>query len=145
MRRILAALAVARLAAVTSVALPLQMLAVERGWRLAARLPPWWHRRALAALGVRVHVHGAPDPVRPLLVTPNHVSWLDISVIASLMPISFVAKAEVATWPLFGLFAKLQRTVFVDRTRRTAAGRKCDLANAGPAVLIAERRHPMLP
>lgn len=123
MRRFLAALAVARLAAVTSVALPLQMLAVERGWKLAARLPPWWHRRALAALGVRVHVHGAPDPVRPLLVTPNHASWLDISVIASLMPISFVAKAEVATWPLFGLFAKLQRTVFVDRTRRTAAGK----------------------
>ncbi|MBV5266130.1 lysophospholipid acyltransferase family protein [Pinisolibacter aquiterrae] len=123
MRRFVAALAIARLAAVTLVALPTQMLAVRRGWRLSRRLPIWWHRNALAAMGVRVSVHGAPVADRPLLVTPNHVSWLDIPVIASLMPISFVAKSEVATWPLFGLFAKLQRSVFVDRTRRTATGR----------------------
>ncbi len=122
MRRIAASLAVARLAAITAVALPLQMLAVRAGWRLAATLPVWWHRRALAALATRVQVTGAPVGDRPLLVTPNHCSWLDIPVIASLMPISFVAKAEVATWPLFGLFARLQRTVFVDRTRRSATG-----------------------
>ena len=122
MRRVAASLAVAELAAITAVALPLQMLAVKADWRLARTLPVWWHRRALAALATRVRVTGAPAADRPLLVTPNHVSWLDIPVIASLMPISFVAKSEVAGWPLFGLFAKLQRTVFVDRTRRTATG-----------------------
>lgn len=123
MRRVVAVLAIARLAAITAVALPTQMLAVRLRWPLARRLPVWWHRRALGALGVRVSVRGAPVGGRPLLVTPNHASWLDIPVIGSLMPISFVAKAEVASWPLFGLFAKLQRSVFVDRTRRTATGR----------------------
>jgi len=114
--------AIAVLVILTLAALPVQLVAHRRGWRLAATLPVWWHRRALAALGVRVRVVGAPCRDRPLLVTPNHVSWLDINLIGSLMPLSFVAKSEVAGWPLFGLFAKLQRTVFVDRTRRTATG-----------------------
>ncbi|MDK9695885.1 MAG: 1-acyl-sn-glycerol-3-phosphate acyltransferase [Siculibacillus sp.] len=122
MRRLAAGLALVKLAALTIVALPVQMLAVRGHPGLAKRLPVWWHRRALEALAVRIEVKGTPITDRPLLVTPNHSSWLDIPVIASLMPISFVAKAEVAEWPLFGLFAKLQRTVFVDRTRRTATG-----------------------
>lgn len=115
--------AIAVLVILTLAALPVQLVAHRRGWRLAATLPVWWHRRALAALGVRVRVVGAPCRDRPLLVTPNHVSWLDINLIGSLMPLSFVAKSEVAGWPLFGLFAKLQRTVFVDRTRRTDTAR----------------------
>lgn len=123
MRKVGAAFALARLALLTLVALPVQMLAVRRGWALARTLPVWWHRRALAAAGVRIARTGAPVADRPLLVTPNHCSWLDISVIAATMPISFVAKSDVAGWPVFGLLAKLQRTVFVDRTRRTATGR----------------------
>jgi len=122
MRRLAATFALARLAALTAVALPVQLLAVKAGWRLAATLPVWWHRHALEALAVRIRVTGTPVVDRPLLVTPNHASWLDIPVIAAQMPISFVAKSEVAEWPLFGLLAKLQRTVFVDRTRRTATG-----------------------
>jgi 1-acyl-sn-glycerol-3-phosphate acyltransferase len=123
MRRILAGLSLARLAVITLIALPVQMLAVKRDWGLARTLPVWWHRRVLGAAGVRVRLTGAPVEGRPLLVTPNHCSWLDISVIASLLPISFVAKSDVASWPVFGLLAKLQRTVFVDRTRRSATGR----------------------
>jgi 1-acyl-sn-glycerol-3-phosphate acyltransferase len=143
MRGVVAVLAVARLAAITAVALPTQMVASRFDWPLARRLPVWWHRRALAALGVRVRVNGAPASTRPLLVTPNHCSWLDIPVIGSLMPISFVAKSEVATWPLFGLFAKLQRSVFVDRTRRTATGKAADelgrrLAEGDCMVLFPE-------
>ena len=87
MRRTLTVLAVLRLALVTAIALPVQMLAVRRGWGLARTLPVWWHRRALAAARVTVRVTGAPADGRPLLVTPNHSTWLDISVIASLMPI----------------------------------------------------------
>ena len=122
MRRIAAALALARLSALTAAALPLQMLAVRADWRLAATLPVWWHRRALETLAVRVRVTGTPVGDRPLLITPNHSSWLDIPVIGSQMPISFVAKSEIASWPIFGHLARLQRTVFVDRTRRTATG-----------------------
>lgn len=143
MTRLLAVLAVARLIALTLVALPTQMVLVRLGLRSASRLPVWWHRRALAAMGVRVRVSGAAVGDRPLLITPNHASWLDISVLGSLMPLSFVAKAEVAGWPVFGLFARLQRTVFVDRTRRTAAGRAASelggrLARGDAMVLFPE-------
>ena len=51
----------------------------------------------------------------------NHTSWLDITVISTLAPVSFIAKREVASWPLFGTFARLQRSIFIDRTRRKGA------------------------
>jgi lyso-ornithine lipid O-acyltransferase len=70
--------------------------------------------------GVRVRVEGKPPGRAPTLVLANHVSWLDIPVLSSLTPLSFIAKSEVAGWPVVGLFAKLQRSVFIDRTRRNA-------------------------
>jgi 1-acyl-sn-glycerol-3-phosphate acyltransferase len=54
------------------------------------------------------------------------VSWLDILVLSAVAPVSFVAKREVNGWPFFGSLARLQRTVFVDRTRRHAVGRSHD-------------------
>lgn len=122
MRRFVAVVSLLPFVLLTLPAIAVQALAQRRGWGLARTLPGWWHRRALAALRVRVRVTGRPVADRPLLVTPNHCSWLDIPVIGSLAPLSFVAKSEVASWPLFGLLARLQRTVFVDRTRRHATG-----------------------
>jgi lyso-ornithine lipid O-acyltransferase len=69
-------------------------------------------------LRIRVRVSGEPVRSRPVLFVSNHVSWADIIVIGSLAPVAFVAKSEVASWPLVGVTAKMQRTVFVDRTRR---------------------------
>jgi 1-acyl-sn-glycerol-3-phosphate acyltransferase len=77
-------------------------------------IPLLYHRTLLALLGVRVRVSGAKPEAGVLLVC-NHLSWFDIVVIGSLLPVSFVAKKEVRSWPLFGLLAQLQRTVFVDR------------------------------
>ena len=68
--------------------------------------------------GLRIEVNGRLARDAPVLVLANHVSWLDISVIGSLGPLSFVAKSEVERWPVVGLFARLQRTVFIDRARR---------------------------
>ena len=118
-----ALIAILGLAVVCLVLIPAQLVAMLVGWRGAMRkLPFWWHKAAIRLLGVRVHVHGAPSDARPLLITANHVSWLDIVVIGSVMPLSFIAKSEVAGWPIFGQFAKLQRTVFVERERRAKTG-----------------------
>lgn len=118
-----AVLVIAGLAVLSAVLIPAQLVALATGWRRAARvLPLWWHRAATRMVGIRVHVHGAPAKERPLLIASNHVSWLDITVIGSIMPLSFISKAEVASWPVFGLFAKLQRSVFVERERRTKTG-----------------------
>ncbi|MEM8856417.1 MAG: lysophospholipid acyltransferase family protein [Pseudomonadota bacterium] len=103
--------------------IPLQLIALGLKRRKMARtLPLLWHRAATRLIGIRIHQHGTPSPDRPLLVVANHVSWLDITVLGALMPLSFIAKSEVATWPVFGLFAKLQRSVFVERERRAQTG-----------------------
>ena len=89
--------------------------------RLAGDLPTRFHRVFLRLFGVRVTQSGTPPaPGEAALVLANHVSWLDILVLGSLRPLSFVAKSEIAGWPVVGTLARLQRTVFIDRTRRTA-------------------------
>lgn len=122
---IAAARAVVATFGLTSVALvlmPVQWLSMKLNAPLQKHIPVLFHRCACRLAGVRVTVHGAPSGQRPLLVTANHVSWSDIIVLGSLMPLSFVAKSEVGTWPVFGTFARMQRSVFVDRQRRTRTG-----------------------
>ncbi|HZI31470.1 MAG TPA: lysophospholipid acyltransferase family protein, partial [Candidatus Binatia bacterium] len=77
-------------------------------------------RRHLRIFGYSADVSG-PIPKSGLLVS-NHLSYLDILAIASTTPAVFVSKAEVRHWPLFGWFAAIAGTVFVDRTRRTQVG-----------------------
>jgi lyso-ornithine lipid O-acyltransferase len=107
--------------------LPFHLLGLAIGGRAAGRVPVVWHRFVIFLLGIKVIVTGRPAAERPLLLLSNHMSWLDITVLGSLMPLSFIAKSEVADWPLFGWFAKLQRSVFIDRQRRHATGATADL------------------
>ena len=106
----------------TLVLMPVQLLAIRRGWKIATDLPMTWQRLAWRLIGMRVTVVGTPAPP-PVLMVSNHTSWLDITVLAGIVkPLSFIAKSEVASWPVLGLLAKLQRTIFIDRTRRIDAG-----------------------
>lgn len=73
-------------------------------------------------LRFKIRIVGVPIRDRAVLFVSNHVSWADILVIGSIAPIAFVSKAEVGNWPLVGPTARLQRTVFVDRTRRQQTG-----------------------
>ena len=98
---------------------PTQLMALRFGWRIAGWVPVAFHRVFLWLFGVRVLVRGRPPHRTPTLVLANHVSWLDIAVFGSLRPLSFIAKSEVAGWPVVGLFSKLQRSVFIERARRT--------------------------
>lgn len=92
------------------------------------KLPGWgfiathYYRLLCAILGIHVRVAGAPVHDRAVLFVSNHVSWADILVIGSIVPIAFVSKREVENWPLVGVTARLQRTVFVDRARRHQSG-----------------------
>jgi len=101
--------------------MPLQLLALLSGTKARSRFLPIYHRWLLRLIGIRISVRGELGP-GPALIAANHASWLDIPVLASLAPISFIAKMEVKSWPLFGQMARLQRTVFVDRQRRSATG-----------------------
>jgi lyso-ornithine lipid O-acyltransferase len=102
-----------------------------------------YYRALCAVLRVRIHIVGTPMREKPTLIHSNHVSWLDIPVISAITPIAFVAKKEVASWPVVGIAAKLLRTVFVDRTRRLQthevnAEIAQRLTEGDPVVLFAE-------
>lgn len=108
--------------ALTLPLMPLQQFFVWIWPRMARVLPMHYHRLVRRILDVRVEVVGAAPGQGPLLIASNHVSWLDIVVLSSVAPLSFIAKKEVGSWPFFGSLARLQRTIFVDRNRRHATG-----------------------
>lgn len=101
-------------------------------WRLAGRRSPW-PRRFLGAVaraaGMRVRVAGAPLR-RDVLFVANHLSWLDILVLAGASGTAFVAKAEVAEVPVVGWLAKLNATVFVARSERRGVRGQADALRA---------------
>jgi len=101
--------------------MPVQWTGLALGSRWAETLPAFYHRWCCRILGFRVRLIGTPTDKRPALFAANHVSYTDITILGSLIPGSFIAKAEVANWPFLGWLAKLQRTVFVDRRIRNAA------------------------
>lgn len=106
-------------ALVTLALTPVQIVILLVARRCWWALPFLYHKLCCAIMGLKVRVVGAPATARPVLFVSNHVSYLDIPVLGSISPVSFVAKSEVAQWPGYGWLAKLQRTVFVDRRRNT--------------------------
>lgn len=125
-------------------------LLISLQWLLGKlHLPGWgfiasnYYRVLCALLSIRVRVVGRPTRDRAVLYVSNHVSWADILAIGSVGPVAFVAKSEVAGWPLVGITAKIQRTVFVDRARRHQAAEAVGqiverLAGGTSVVLFAE-------
>lgn len=91
----------------------------RRNRRDAAAKARWLQgtcRRALRVLAVETESRGAP--AHGAVIVANHLSYLDILVIAALTPVVFVAKKEVRSWPLFGWFAAKAGTRFIDRGKR---------------------------
>ena len=102
--------------------LPFQLIGIAFDLRLQRTIPHLYHRILCALIGVRIRQTGRRSTANPMLILSNHVSWLDICVVGALAPVVFVAKSEVAGWPLFGWLAKLQRTIFIDRKARHRTG-----------------------
>jgi len=127
----------------TPLLIAVQWLLVKLG------LPGWgaiavnYYRALCTLLRIRVRVVGEPVRNRAALFISNHVSWADILVIGSIAPITYVSKSEIAGWPLVGIAARSQRTVFVDRSRRHQTGDAIAeivkrLAGGTSVVLFAE-------
>ena len=119
--------------------MPVQVigLALRRQW--TSRLPVFYHRWCCRILGFRIRVLGTPTAERPVLFAANHISYTDITILGSVIPGSFIAKAEVADWPFFGWLAKLQRSVFVDRRVRSTATQRDAIGDrlaAGDALIL---------
>jgi 1-acyl-sn-glycerol-3-phosphate acyltransferase len=114
-------------------------------WKLFGRPSPWpprFLRWVGRAAGMRVTVVGAPLR-RDVLFLANHLSWLDILLLAGASDTAFVAKAEVAETPLVGWLAGLNNTVFIARAERHAVRGQADalrsaLATGQPVALFPE-------
>lgn len=130
-------------AVATLLLVPFQFLAMKTGWFDENLVRGLWHRINVRAMGFRVHVGGAMSDKRPLLIASNHVSWTDIEILASLYDVSFVAKSELAGWPVIGRLSRLQRPVYVERDNRRKSGDQAReiagrLSEDRPMVLFAE-------
>jgi 1-acyl-sn-glycerol-3-phosphate acyltransferase len=76
-----------------------------------------WMRGFVTVMGGKVDVTGSPPSV-PCLLVSNHLGYLDILLLAAYASPIFVAKCEVAGWPLIGLLCRLLDTIFIDRNRK---------------------------
>lgn len=85
--------------------------------RLGARTQGWWGRGVLLVCGVEVVLEGA-RPAGPVIIVANHLSYLDIPVLAAHFPGRFVAKSEIAGWPVMGVLAGLVGTIWVVQQKR---------------------------
>ena len=78
-----------------------------------------WSRRLLRILAVGTRVHGDLGARGGnVLIVANHISWLDIFVLNSVHPVRFVAKSELARWPIVGALVRGAGTLFIERTKR---------------------------
>jgi 1-acyl-sn-glycerol-3-phosphate acyltransferase len=83
----------------------------------------YWAKRLLRILRIKIMLSG--EVLKFLskdtyLIVSNHISWLDIPVIFSLKPITFVSASDVKTWPIIGILAKISGAIFVDRNRKSS-------------------------
>ncbi len=123
----------------TLLLMPVQAFGLMLGRPWVASFPRFYHRSCCRILGLRVRRIGRPINARPVLFASNHISYLDITVLGALLPVSFIAKNEVAGWPLFGWLARLQRSVFVDRQVRSTPQQRDSIAGrlaAGDALVL---------
>ncbi|MEU0407626.1 lysophospholipid acyltransferase family protein [Streptomyces griseorubiginosus] len=131
--------AVLRLLAVTAVLLVgIALLPVGR--RIPAGLVRWWCRTVVRAAGVRVRMSGATVPTGGVLLVANHISWLDIPLLAAVRPARMLAKSEIRGWPAAGWLTARSGALFIDRDRLRAlpdtVARIADALRGGAAVAV---------
>ncbi|WP_374777240.1 1-acyl-sn-glycerol-3-phosphate acyltransferase [Streptomyces sp. NBC_01310] len=76
-----------------------------------------WSAALVRAFGIRITVHGSPGPVGGRLLVANHISWLDIPLVAAVLPCRMLAKSDIRSWPVLGRLAGRAGTLFIERDR----------------------------
>lgn len=88
--------------------------------RFAYIYPRAYHAFLCQLFGIRIIVEGEIETEGQIVYAGNHISYLDIEVIGSVLTGSFVAKKEVESWPIFGILGKMQRTLYISRAPKDA-------------------------
>jgi 1-acyl-sn-glycerol-3-phosphate acyltransferase len=120
-------------------ALPVTLGSADRRLAWASRRCSSWGRGVGRILGMKTVVRGVP-PERPFFLVCNHLSYVDIWALAGVTGGLFVAKSEVARWPLMGFISRHASTLFVDRRRMRDIPRVLEeiqrVLRAGQGVLL---------
>lgn len=99
-----------------------------------------WSRWIVRAAGVRLRITGPAVPDGGVLLVANHISWLDIALLAAVRPARMLAKAEIRRWPVAGALVARAGVLFIDRDRLRAlpatVARVADALRAGRAVAV---------
>jgi len=106
------------------------------------KIPMLYHRGACRILSINVTISGKLSTKKPTLFVSSHVSYLDIIVMGGHVPGYFIAKSEVANWPVLGPMSKLQNTLFIERRGKHAKGQvqqmQDHLKQGGNLILFPE-------
>jgi 1-acyl-sn-glycerol-3-phosphate acyltransferase len=92
-------------------------LAPQNYIRIRHSIFHWWGRTFARVSDMRVKIRGTP-PQGSFFLVSNHVSYVDIPLLATFLDAAFIGKADLQTWPVLGWMIKSTGTVFIDRTRR---------------------------
>ncbi|GMV22713.1 MAG: hypothetical protein AMXMBFR57_26620 [Acidimicrobiia bacterium] len=85
-------------------------------WRRRSRWLPLWSSTVMSLMGVRLEWHGRPAEPGSLIVA-NHLGYLDVLAMATRCDTTFIAKAEIARWPIIGSRVRAAGTIFIERER----------------------------
>lgn len=85
----------------------------------------WWCGGLLRAFHIKVVTFGElpPSATTGVMFVANHISWSDIHALNSKIVLRFIAKSEIRSWPVFGYLAHKANALFIDRSKRHAAGK----------------------
>jgi len=111
----------------TGLLVPPYLLIFLLGRKLRRPMVALWHRGVCTMIGMKVTTYGHPSKSQRVLLAGNHISYLDIPILASCLDMTFVAKADVASWPFFGFLAKIAQTAFIERKPSKARLQKKEL------------------
>ena len=104
----------------TIVLLPFQLMALLTCLPLSIFIPVLHHKLITKIIGLKIDRIGDISKDKKVLFVSNHLSYFDIIILGSLIPGRFIAKSEVASWPIFGFLSKITRTIFIQRDRKAS-------------------------
>ena len=107
----------------TMLLLPIQLILIGRNGQAKRALPLRYWSGVAKLIHLDLNVIGTPADAsgRPVVFVSNHSSWLDIIALGAVLPGCFIAKGEIASWPLISWVANAGRTIFVSRSRHSTA------------------------
>jgi 1-acyl-sn-glycerol-3-phosphate acyltransferase len=110
--------------------------------RYAYLIPQLWHKVACSIIGLKIIVIGTPVCDKQVIYISNHLSYLDIPATGCLLKASFIAKDDIAGWPVIGFLATIQQTAFISRSsskaKKVANALETMIKNGKSLVLFPE-------